>query len=442
MKGKDIITHIVRGEIPSMGQNLERVRENCLNQEANETSAKSKFPQKTSKVRLIFGKPAAVIALMLCFVMLVSATAIIIYQTQYIPGKGFVEGDYEIYHTPEILTFDSLATIETITRVKDGKSSELSIIITDALDKNIKIITKNHGEFNLAPAVDYNYSSFGTMGKFQFDNEGGYSSYGYFIKDFPDINEFTVVSNGESAEVKLVPGNPDAVLAAEDSGVAMKFYSMAKGSKVLAYEISGNNIDFEKIFGYGSIEVNGQIYKMAHDKNMELGPGLEAFRLYDENGNKIFLNGYDYSKGPDGLSTTMFLRIGRETKISRIEVDYIGGSISTAITSIEDVPVPADGEEMIFDDGLLLYDSNGLTSKLTYIKREGNNILVYTDTEYIGEDIENIDIYINWNGGLGSKMSGWIGNAIFEINGDEEFIKLYANAIYYKINGNWEIQFD
>ena len=30
----------------------------------------------------------------------------------------------------------------------------------------------------------------------------------------------------------------------------------------------------------------------------------------------------------------------------------------------------------------------------------------------------------------------------FKINGNEELIKLYIDAIYYKINGSWEIYFD
>jgi hypothetical protein len=390
----------------------------------------------------ILRKPASIIALMICFVMLASAAVAVIYQTQYIPGIGFVEGDYEIYYTPEILTFDNKATVETITRVKEGKSSELSIIITDMLHQNIKIITEKHGEFNLTPVIDYRYSSFGTLNKYSFDNEGGYSSYGFFIKNFPDINEFTLVNNGESVDVKLVPSNPEAVLIAEDSGISVRFYSMSKGSKVLAYEIYEDKSNFLNPMT-GMIE--GQTIDVVPYRNIELGPGLQAFRLYDENGNKIFLNGYDSRKGPDGLSEIMFLRVEQGKKISKIEVDYVGGSISTpfmVMTSIGDIPVPADGEEIFFDDGLLLYDSNGLISKLTYIKRERNNILIYTDTEYIGEDIENIDIYINWNGILGSKMGGWTGNTWFEINGDEEFIKLYIKAVYYKINGNWEINFN
>jgi len=175
---------------------------------------------------------------------------------------------------------------------------------------------------------------------------------------------------------------------------------------------------------------------------MQLGPGPEAFKLYDENGYKIFLNGYDSKKGPDGLSTVMFLRTQQGKKISKMEIGYIGGSINPAITATEDIPVPADGEEIFFNDGLLLYDSNGLISKLTYIKRQGNHILIYTDTEYIGEDIENIDFYINWNGILGPSMGGWTGNTWFEINGDEKFVKLYSNAVHYIINGSWEIKFD
>lgn len=276
------------------------------------------------------------------------------------------------------------------------------------------------------------------MGKYQFTNEIGYSSYGYYIENFPEINEFTLVNGSESTEVKLTASNSGDVLTAEDSGISVRFYSMSKGSRVLAYEIYEDKSDFENILG---IKFPNISYR-----SLELGPGMEAFQVYDENGNKIFMNGYHSDTGPDGLSTVMFLRTEHGEKISKMEADYIGGVVGTDFTAkimaAEDVPVPADGEEITFNDGLLLYDRNGLTSKLTAIKRQGNEITIYTNSEYIGEHIENTDIYINWNGGLGSNMSGWTGHRIFNINGDEEFIKLYIDAIYYKINGSWEITFE
>ena len=449
MKGKDIIEYIVRGEIPDMEQNMEQVRTNCLNEEANENSIKSKF-------RLILGKPAAAVMLMMCFIMLASAAAVIIYQTQYIPGKGFVEGDYEIYYTPEILKFDNLATVETVTRVKNGKSSELSIIITDMLDKNIKIITEKHGEFELIPAVDYNYSSFGTMGAYQFNDEGAYSSYGYFIKDFPDINEFTLVNNGESTEVKLVKSNSNGVLTAEDSGVTMKFYNMSKGSKVLAYEMEENNFDIRKILKNSGAQI-------AVEKDVgffDFFDWVNEFEIYDESGNRVYLNGCHSGRGPDGLSTTMFLRIGREERISRMAINSLTVTlkiyaldmdnknniiISNPIGDFIDIPVPADGEKIIFDDGFMLYDYYGFISELMSVTRKGKEVSIYTNTEYTGDAIENMEnlgnIYTCFSGGLRLRVSG-PGYAVYEINGDEDFVKIRPDYISYKVNGSWEINFD
>ena len=428
MKEREIIKYMT-GDIQDKMPDIEKVRENCLNQKTN------KISNKTNKLRFILVKPAAIIALMICFVMLASATAVIIYQTQYIPGKGFVEGDYEVYYTPEILKFKNQATVETITRVKNGKSSELSIIITDTLDKNIKIITPKNGEFELIPTVDYNYSSFGTLGKYQFNNEGGYSSYGYCIKDFPDINEFILVNNGEEIDINLVKSNSDDVLTADDSGITMKFYNMSKGSKVIAYEMKENNYDIWKLFSGSSGFLGG---------NIELGAW--AFKLYNGNGNEIKYNGYDYSGAPNGLGVTMFLRIESEKSISKMEINNVMVTIDMYNNDNGvDIPVPKDGEEIVLNDKLLLYDYNGLTSELTSVTRKGNEITIYTKTEYNGEDIENIDsidnIYMWFRGELGGKMDG-PGFQSLTINGDEEFIYIRPSAVRFSINGNWEINFD
>ena len=401
-----------------------------------------RLEQRPNRIQLNFRKPVIIIALMICFTMLVSATVVIINQMQYIPFKGFVEnGEYEIYYTPEILKLGNTATVETVTRIKDGKTSDLSIIITDTLDPNIKIITEKHGEFDLTPVIDYRYSSFGTLGQFQFHNEGGYSSYGYFIKDFPEINEFTLVSGNESIEIKLVPSSPNDVLTAEDSGVSIRFYRMSKGSKVLAYEMRENYFDIKKILGANYQGV----------KTVELGHWVTAYKLYDEKGNKINLNGLDYSGAGSGLGVTMFLRIGRDEKISRISINRVEVTVSMFnygppnYANRVSIPVPADGEEIIFDDGLLLYDKNGLISTLTSVTRKGNELTIHTDTGYNendGENYENIEgIYMWFDGEHGSNMFG-PGFEYIYINGDEDSINIWATSLKYLITGNWEIYFE
>ena len=409
---------------------------------------------KTSRPRRILYKPAAVIAAMLCLVMAVSATALII-NRQYVPFMGFVEdGGYEIYYTPEILKLGQHATIETVTRVKDNGISELSIIITDTLEQNIKIITEKHGEFDLIPINDYRYSSFGTMGKFQFDNAGDYSSYGYYVWDFPDINEFKIISGGESAEVKLASSDSGGVVIAEDSGVSMKFYNMSKGSKVLAYQITDSNFDLIQ-------DVPSENFRYMLPKTVELGSWTNAYNLYDKDGKQINLNGVAHGRGP-GASQIMFLRIGRDERLSRVEINNIivnmdmwpiGTTIffddkPVSIGSAEGsgyIPVPADGEELIFDDGLIIYDANGLVSRLKSVKRDGSELLIYTDTEYNGSDFKNYEnvehIYMWFTGLHGLRMSG-PGFQSLTINGDEDYIKVWPTTLRYSINGNWEILFD
>jgi len=416
---------------------------------------KNKFEEKTgvrpnrkpSRIQLSLRRPAVAIALMACLTMLVSAAAVaVIYKVQYVPHEGFVEGgEYEIYYTPKILKLGDTAVVETITRVKKGGTSELSIIITDTLDQNIKIKTEKHGEFELTPARDYMYSSFGTLGKYQFHNEGGYSSYGYFVKDFPEINEFTLVSGGESAEVGLLPSNPDDVLTAEGFGVSMRFYSMSRGSKVLAYEMTENNFDV-----VGKTVIKNTYYNFLTSKTVELTDSRFAFRLYDEKGNKIGLNGFDYSGSPDGAGFIMFLRIGRDEKIGRIEIERVTVSIDAHILNIhiDDVPIPADGEEIVFDGGLPLYDENGLKCTIGSITRKGDEFTVFSNTEYTGKDIANIENIENMHIMLGSRENGingkmfGFGRDTFKMEENKESVRLYLDAIRYSVKGNWEIIFN
>ena len=401
--------------------------------------------------RMIWRRPAAVVAIIACFAMVISAAAIMLRQ-QYIPSLGFVESEgYEIYYTPEILQLGEYATVETVMRVKDGKKSELSIIVTDMLDANLKITTENHGEFELIPKIDYGYSSLGTLGKFQFYNEGDYSSYGYLVENFPEINEFTLVCGEKSVQVQLVPNDSNEVLTAENSGVRIKFYSMSKGSKVLAYEIEDSNLDM-------TFPISDSKSVAMPAKTAELQPW--AFKLYGENGNEIEYNGYHNNIGPNGTQI-LFLRTNPEEKISKITVESVNIHINTLPMSIffEDglphatpefginIPVPADGEKTVFDNGgLAIFEVDDLTGKIESVERKGNELTFYTKMEYDELLYKNVaEMYISLTA-EGEKLDrGTIsgpGFDTFKYKQLDDQVKLFMTGINYVVNGNWEITFD
>lgn len=383
-------------------------------------------------------------AVFISMILVVSATAIIYNSTQYIPFKGFVEGDYEIYSTPEVLPLGK-ATIDTITRVKNGDSSELSIIITDLYNlynESIKIITEDHGEFDLNPAIKY-------------DN----FNYGYYIENFPEINKFIISGNGESIEANLELNKPDNVIIAENSNVTIKSYNMSAGSRIFAFNAEERNFNIEKILGIPEKNPEKNPYDLLDDSYFIPDGEIFAYKvisiidnlnIYDQKNEKFEYFGYTASIAPDKLGSLMIFDKVPENKLSKITTNNIGVMLrftqSTNIYSDVNIPVPTYGEEIVFDDGLVIYDHNGLTCTVKWVKYNQNGLTFWADTVYTGNGSEYIDrIYIDWRQEWGGHGGSWDAGAVinsFDIKKGEEQIMVKMMGINYIVNGNWEINFN
>ena len=381
-------------------------------------------------------------AVFVSLIVVVSAAAIVYNNTQYIPFRGFVEGDYEIYATPEILPLGS-ATIETVMRAKNSESSELSIIILNMYEENIKIVTEDYGEFDAAPITIY----------------GSRSNNGYYIKDFPEINEFTIVNGNNSTEVKLELNDFQNVTVLDDFGVNLKYHNISKSSKILAFDIIENNFDIEKILGVPDVAPrqielsSGNGYYLTENEAFKTA-FINEFRLYNADGNEYPSQDFIASTMPSGLGSLIFFDKKPEEPIGKVIIDSILVRIecfSANIYADEYIPIPDDGEKIIFDDGLIIFNHNGLICTVYSVSRQKDEISVVSLTEYNGENSENIsDIYINikwskdWRGSGGGV---WIDEKrfeenSFEIDKDETQIKMKMTGLHYTVNGNWEINFN
>ena len=67
-------------------------------------------------------------------------------------------------------------------------------------------------------------------------------------------------------------------------------------------------------------------------------------------------------------------------------------------------PIPERGEKIYFDDGLVIYEKNGITSTIYAIERVHNSINITERIEFIGEGSDRIhDFSLMW----------WCGNGTF-----------------------------
>jgi len=221
-------------------------------------------------------------AVFISLILVVSAAAVVYNNTQYIPFKGFVEGEYEIYRTPEIIQFGD-AVIETVMRIQEGDKNELAIVITEEmqipetqipiersnfLDKygGLSITTLDGNTFVLNDNIYVDVALNGIVLKILFD-------------DFPKVNEFTISGGNISADIKLVEDKFDELYGyAEKDGISIKMMQVAKNSRVFAYEINENILDLDSVFG-----------KNNYTKNIFIGGSLS---IYDKAGNHFVETGY------------------------------------------------------------------------------------------------------------------------------------------------------
>jgi hypothetical protein len=405
------------------------------------------------------------VAVFMSLIIIVSA-AVVYNNIQYIPLKGFVEGDYEVFATPEIIKFGT-STIETIMRVQEGKKSELAIIITD--DREI-FTTKNYKKDLKITTPDgktYVVDKYDTPepnpenGTVQISND----YLRIIFPEFPAVNEFVISENGVSVNITLIKngfdvetGNTGSFGSVEQNGISIMMKQLTKGSKIIAYQLEDKNLDFDYLFGN-----RNYFHKIFR---------LFAIEIYDEAGNNCTETGYNGSGSYDYknkfFDNILILRKRPEGNITKIttELDfpYIGirtydigiayerddtgahvieQDLDKLIYADVEIPVPANGEEIVYDEGLIIYNHNGLTCTLESVSRKGNEVTIMTNTEYIGENNEYVEnIYINWNTAYFTNSSSSGNYSSFKIYGDEKFVKIKMYSINYMINGNWELNFN
>ena len=308
------------------------------------------------------------VAVFISLVVVVSAAAVV-YNMQYIPGKGFVEdGKYEVYATPEIIQFGD-AIIETVMRVQEGGKSELAIIITDRYDT---FSPNNYKKDLIVKTPD---GKIYTVAKF--DNpepdpeDGTVQISSNFLRiifpDFPAINEFVISENGMSVNISLIrngfdveTGDTGTFGITEQNGITIMMKQLTKDSKIIAYQFEDKNIDFDYLFGD-----RNYFYKEFR---------LYRIELYDEAGNNCTETGYsgsgtyDYKnkfydnililpKRPEGKITKMLINqefpyvgVSADDMGIEYERDDTGARVSEndldkVIYADVEIPVPADGKE-------------------------------------------------------------------------------------------------
>ena len=136
-------------------------------------------------------------ATFVCLTILASAgAAVLMPKYDYTTWKGSeVDNDgnersvvlelQELY-IAQVLELNEKTKIDSVQRVKHQFSNDLWIVLTDAADSNLTVITKEYGEFNIEPL--------------QALSENDYQ---YLIKDFPEINEFIIMNGGNAVDVTL-----------------------------------------------------------------------------------------------------------------------------------------------------------------------------------------------------------------------------------------------
>jgi len=398
-------------------------------------------------------------AVFISLAVLVSA-AVVYGNMQYVPGKGFVEeGKYEVYATPEIIQFGD-AIIETVMRIQEGDKSELAIIITDNRNnfspdnyKKDLTVTTPDGQIYTVAKCD-NPEPEPKDGTVQISS----NFLRIIFPDFPAVNEFVISENGASVNISLIENGFDVETGdtgtfgiTEQNGITIMMKQLTKGSKIIAYQLEDNNLDFDYLFGE-----RNYFHKRFRLYNIE---------LYDEAGNNCTETGYSGSGTYDYKNkfydNVLILPKRPEGKIIKMshnqDFPYIGVSAENInfekdsdkmIFADVEIPTPADGEETVYDDGLIIYNHKGLTCTLESISRKGKEVTVTTNTKYTGENSENIEtLFVRWIHSDSINISGGGGidgncETTFKIAGDEEFIKLRIYNVNYSVKGNWEIYFN
>ena len=411
-------------------------------------------------------------AMFVCLAMVVSAATIIINNSRtqyYVPFVGFTDKDLEIYAIPEIIEFGSnQVVLETVMRVKDpetGKNKLTAIMTVITRDNTLHnnftelTITTPDGEEYILTTNESGWSQRGSVYE---------RTFRFLYEDFPEINEFTITGADISHEIMLVENAFEELYGyTENDGVEIIMRHVTRNSKVIAFEIIDKSIDLDYFFGEGQQFVKSLSFN--------------DLKIYDETGKQISMGGRSESgRGSDNL---IILDERPKNKISRVTIDgfsvsahwtpnvtfdgedYIRDEYQRHVYADADIPVPADGGKIEFEEPLVIYNQNGLTDVIYSVERNGNRLTITTPVRRRDRGIihfSNPNPGEN-NGGSGGGAvgeecprcaegcdnceHGWIWLYSYNEFGisDEDIenqsVRLILSHLLFMIEGEWEIYF-
>ena len=434
----------------------EDMKNNILNNVREGIEMRSSKPKLAVKRRVLIY--AAALA---CLVMVVSAAVIYNNRVQYVPGFGFTDRDLEIYAIPEIIEFGSdEVVIETIARIKDPETgqSNLTVIMTIITsDRNLVnneftrlTVTTPYGQEHILETEEVGGSS--TTGRDGVTRVYHRTSR-FLYEDFPEINEFTITGEDISAEVMLT----DSVFTElygyiEKDGVYIIMRHLTKGSRAMAYTIHDNNINLDELFGEGH-----QMLKMIW---------AGGISIYDEAGNNLTERGFSRTaiSDRDGrLDVLMVFEERPEGRIKKAVIEhlkyeirwfpnftfdgeaYVRDEVQRRVYADIDIPVPANGARIEFEEPLVIFDKNGFTTSVVYaVERNGNELTVTMPTHVVdgligGVPVSNLNM--TWTSGWGWRGVGQVSFNITDEHIENQSLRLSLMSMFFAVFANWEINF-
>ena len=437
----------------------EDMKNNILNNVREGIEMRSSKPSVALRRRVLIY--AAVFA---CLVMVVSAVVYNNNRAQYIPGVGFVYGDFAIYALPEVIDMYSV-TIEGVMRTCGAETgrSDLTIILNDAMPCMLGYRTLPDGtEWFVNMRQLWRLQEItATMPDGQEhiisrceDFGAGMGPLVFFCENFPAVNEFTLSADdpdaGEvSAQVVLERGAADKFYGyAKQNGAAIVMRHLAKNSRILVFQIFDETLSADYLFPEGH----------NFEENLFF---LGEIRAYDESGNYFYRFMGGALRGHAGDEQFLyFLEARPEGRIAKftsagffhaMDERWWSGYETPPVNRIYmdiDIPVPADGEIIEFDEPLVIFDRNGMRIMLDSIERDGDSLTV---TNY-----EPNLVYETANGGAINFSVGF-GNSSFSsvyesgrwrhtipISSEDiasQSVRLHLRSIRFMVYDNWEINF-
>ena len=412
---------------------------------------------------------------------------------QYVPLVGLVEtvitddGAEEtnpafiIYAAPETIYFNKDVAVETIMRTvntETGQSNLAMFINWQRILKEEFIPTEDNPVLPIIKVTEVNEVTLTTPDGEEFILDGkraGQRSNGvivqqdfrYDYENFPEINNFTLTAGGISVEVNLEKRVPSTLFGqTEENGIAISMMQLSKDSKSIAYKVTDKNIDLDELFGEG------------HQFDKWLW--FHALSVYDENGNDVAAEGVGGSGyGEDKI---LLLNMTPEGKIEKVIIDSVRINVNWTpkydenheraenqhyIYADVDIPVPANGEKIEFDEPLVLYNHNNIFYEIASVERKGNRLTITSPVErgFSSDNSMSVSFGTPHPGGSGSgsrtvecpeidcreceeSLYGWHLYYFYSEFGvsDEDIengsVRLILRGINLKVDGNWEINFE